>query len=197
MKILWVSPKGDGIQLADRLSSAGNQVVLYGEGAGLPLVQQKDLFVFAKMSDLVVVDSSFPVVRTRRSWRPHQDALFWDELRRQYEINAIGPTPTIDLLVGDKRYLRKWCGKLGIPFDQQAEGDPWSSGAWFRENEIVPPGPYMEPWKPLFKSVGFHGWFELFGVIGPDGPVVKAADSTWPIEQIPEGKELDFLQRVA
>src|SRR5678815_6021172 len=142
MKVLWVSPRGDGSVLAERLKAAGHQIVVYGEAAGLPLVDQKDLYTFAKASDLVVVDGPFPVVRTRRSWRPHQDSLFFDELRRTYNFTALGPTPTVDLLVGDRRYLRKWCAKLNIPYDVDAQGDPWTSGAWFRENLILPPGPY-------------------------------------------------------
>lgn len=196
MKILWISPKGDGSVLAERLRESGHQVVAYGEAHNLPLVQQPNLFQFAKASDLVVVDGSFPLVRTRRSWRPHQDALFFDELRRAYSIPALGPTPTVDLLVGDRRYLRKWCTKLNIPYDPDASGDSWASGGWFRGNEIVPPGPYLDAWKPLFKSVGFRGYFELQGVVTPDGPVVQRASSAWPADQIPEGREADFLLKV-
>lgn len=196
MKILWISPRGDGAVLAERLRESGNQVVVYGEAANLPLVRQPNLFQFAKASDLVVVDGSFPLVRTRRSWRPHQDALFFDELRRTYDITALGPTPTVDLLCGDRRYLRKWCSKLNIPYDPSAEGDPWSSGAWFRNNEIIPPGPYLDAWKPLFKSVGFRGYYELNGVVTPDGPVVQSASSAWPADQIPAGLETEFLERV-
>lgn len=196
MKILWISPRGDGTVLAERLRASGHQVVAYGESQNLPLVQQPNLFQFAKASDLVVVDGSFPLVRTRRSWRPHQDALFFDELRRAYNVAALGPTPTVDLLCGDRRYLRKWCHKLNIPYDPDATGDPWASGAWFKGNDVIPPGPYLEAWKPLFKSVGFRGYFELLGVVTPDGPVVQAASSAWPTDQIPEGREAEFLEKV-
>ena len=192
-----VSPRAEGADLATRLRETGHAVVTYGEAVGLPLVAQKDLYQFARASDLVVVDESFPLVRTRRSYRPHQDALFFDELRRAYDIKALGPTPTIDLLIGDARYLKKWCGKLGIAYDTKADGESWSSGAWFRKDDVIPPGPLLESWKPLFKAVGFRGWFELRGVIGADGPIVQAAVSTWPVEQIPAGQEADFLRRIS
>lgn len=201
MRILWVSPRGDGAVLAGRIRTAGHQLVVYGEGAGLPLIQQPQLWTFAKASDLVVVDGSFPVIRTRRSWRPHQDALFFDELRRAYDITALGPTPTIDLLCGDRRYLRKWCAKLGISYapgaDETSSSEPWSSGAWFRANDVIPNGPYLEPWKPLFKSVGFRGYFELNGYVSSEGPVVTSVSSNWPLDSIPEGREADFLLSMA
>lgn len=197
MKLLWISPRGEGIDMASRIRESGNQVVVYGEGAGLPLVQQKDLYKFAELADLCVIDGSFPLVRTRRSWRPHQDALFFDELRRAYGIKALGPTPTIDLLAGDRRYLRKWCGKLGIAFDhERASVSDFASGAWFRGNEVVPPGPLLACWVPLFKSVGFRGYFELSGTVGLNGPVVSTASATWP-DDIPAGSELDFLLKMA
>lgn len=214
MKILWISPRGNGLDLASRLRVAGNQIVVYGEGAGLPLVKQKDLYKFAELSDLTVIDGSFPLVRTRRSWRPNQDALFFDELRRQYNTICLGPTPTVDLLVGDRRYLRKWCGKLGIAYeprmdrlDQQSEPNSdatvrdqlsdFSTGAWFRDKDIIPPGPLLASWQPLFKSVGFRGWFSLTGYVGKDGPVVQSASADWPVGDLPDGQELDFLKRMA
>ena len=213
MKLLWISPRGNGLDLATRLREAGNQVVVYGEGAGLPLVKQKDLYKFAELSDLTVIDGSFPLVRTRRSWRPHQDALFFDELRRQYHTVCLGPTPTIDLLVGDRRYLRKWCAKLGISYEPQrvagldrtAVSGPadastvshFSTGAWFRDKDIVPPGPYLASWQPLFKSVGFRGWFQLTGYVSEAGPVIQSATADWPVEDLPTGSELDFLIKMA
>lgn len=196
MKVLMVSPRGEGADLATRLRETGNAVVVYGESANLPLVSQPDLYKFAKASDLVLIDGSFPLVRTRRSYRPHQDALFFDELRRAYDIKALGPTPTVDLLVGDARYLRKWCAKLGIAYDRDAQGEPWSTGAWFRDKDIVPPGPLLASWQPLFKAVGFRGWFELVGSIGQDGPVVSGATASWPVDQIPVGQEADFLLKM-
>lgn len=216
MKLLWISPRGEGLDLATRLRESGNQVVVYGEGAGLPLVQQKDLYKFAEISDLCVIDGSFPLVRTRRSWRPHQDALFFDELRRAYNVTALGPTPTIDLLVADRRYLRKWCGKLGIAYEHAGlagtdEVNPeggdgqrplrpsvsdFATGAWFRGSDIIPQGPLLASWQPLFKSVGFRGWFELTGYIGESGPVITGASSAWPSD-LPDGQELDFLKKMA
>lgn len=196
MKILWVSPQGAGLDLAHRLQEK-HQVVVYGEGAKLPLVKQQDLYTFAKASDLVVVDGPFPVVRTRRSWRPHQDALFFDELRRQYDVTALGPTPTVDLMVGDRRYFRKWCERLHVPYNATAEGPRWSSGGWFKGNEVIPTGPYLDVWKPVFKSVGFRGYFELHGVMLPEGPVVSSCTASWHAQDVPAGREVEFLQEMA
>src|SRR3990172_9037013 len=195
MKILWISPRGDGAEIAGRILRRGHQLVLYGEGAGMPLVRQADLWAFARVTDLAVVDSSFEVVRNKRSWVPHRDALFFEELRRKHHFVALGPTPTVDLLVGDRRYLRKWCRTLGIPYvPETPDGtEPWSSGAWFRKNDVIPPGPYLQEWVPLFKSIGFRGWFALHGYIGEDAPVVTACSSSWPPESIPEGREAEFL----
>ena len=198
MKILWISPQGEGVLLAERLRDSGHTVIIYGEAVGFPLVKQANLYQFAKASDLLVVDGNFPLVRTRRSWRPHQDALFLDELRRAYHIKALGTTPTIDLLIGDPRYLRKWCERLTIPYTKdEIVGESWTSGGWFRANDIIPNGPYLAAWKPLFKSVGFRGWFEMSGVMSQDGPIVTGASGGWPSETIPEGQEADFLNRMA
>lgn len=197
MKLLWISPRGEGLDMATRIRESGNQVVVYGEGAGIPLVAQQDLYKFAQLSDLCVIDGSFPLVRTRRSWRPHQDALFFDELRRQYHITALGPTPTVDLLVADRRYLRKWCGKLGINYEPKSDAglSDFSTGAWYRGSDVIPPGPLLASWQPLFKSVGFRGWFELTGSMGPDGPVISSANASWP--EVPAGQEVDFLTKMA
>ena len=113
-----------------------------------------------------------------------------------YNVIALGPTPTVDLLCADRRYLRKWCGKLNIPYDPSGDEANWSSGALFRSNEIIPPGPYLDQWKSLFKAVGFRGWFELQGYVTSDGPVVTGASATWPTD-IPTGKEVDFLLKMA
>lgn len=192
MKVLWVSPTGSGLSVAQKVRDAGHQVVAYGAGDVLPTVDQPFLFTFAKAADLVVVDGPFKLEQNKRSWKPAKDALFFDEVRRNHDIVALGPTPTVDLLVGDRRYFRKWCDRLALPYAPDTDGS-WTSGAWFRANEIVPPGPYLEPWKPLFKAIGFRGWFELQGEMRASGPVVSKCSATWADDTIPAGKEADFL----
>jgi len=123
--------------------------------------------------------------------------LFFDELRRHHRVTALGPTPTIDLLVADARYLRKMCRRFDVPYDAAAEGDPWSSGGWYRSREVVPPGPLLEPWTPLFRSIGFRGFFRLAGVMTPTGPVVTGASADWPADAVPLDRTAEFLQHLA
>jgi hypothetical protein len=195
VKVLWVSPQGDGADIASRLVLSGHTVV--GWGHPMPNVQSVErtgLAPFAQAADLVVVDGTFPLVQTRRSWRPATEALFFDELRRHHRVVALGPTPTVDLLVGDARYLRKIMGRFGIPAGPvDLVGEPWSSGAWFHGNKVTPDGPYLASLVPLFKSVGFRGWYELTGVVTEDGPVVTACNGSWPADALPEGREADWL----
>lgn len=199
MKILWCSPTGAGLDVARRTMNAGHTLAVYGESADLPAITAQATYAFAKAADLVVVDSPFPLERTRRSWKPTAASTFVEELRRKHAVVALGPTPTVDLLVGDRRYLRKWCERLGIPVQHIGDvlGPEWSSGGWFRENDVIPPGPYLESWKPLFKSIGFRGWFQLDGRMTPDGPVVQSASATWSADAVPEGREAEFLVGMA
>lgn len=202
MRIVWVSPACAGIDLLQNVRNAGHAVVAYGSDRlpldhGIPRVQQAGLAQACRVADLVVVDGPHPAERTVSSWRPSPDALFFDELRRHHRVTALGPTPTVDLLVADARYLRKMCRRFGVPYDSAAEGEPWSSGAWFKSKEIIPPSPYVVAFAPLFKSVGFRGYFELTGVLTSEGPVVTGASAEWPAEAIPTERTAEFLQRLA
>jgi hypothetical protein len=163
-----------------------------------PGIEKGKLYEFVKHADLSVVDGPFPLEATSHgSWRPSTDSLFVEEVRRKHGAIAIGPTPTIDLLVGDKRYFRKWCKRLNLPYSKGGIGEPWSFGAWFRERDIIPEGPYLAPWRPLFKSIRFRGWFELCGFIDESGVAVTHCRADWPPESIPEGKEVEFLRTLA
>lgn len=198
MRVLWVSPTGAGLDVARNVIKAGHNIVTLGQTCELPWIEKKAAYGFAKAADLVVVDGPFPLDRTRRSWKPTAASTFWEELRRTHGVTALGPTPTVDLLVGDQRYLKKWCERLAVPFQDPTDilGPDWTSGGWFRENDIVPTGPYLESWKPLFKSIGFRGWFQLDGRMTPDGPVVTGVSATWP-DVLPEGREAEFLKEMA
>jgi hypothetical protein len=196
VKITWVSPAGAGLDLALACRTAGHQIVVYGATSALPAVPKEGLAQACRVADLVVVDGPHPAERTPSSWRPSQDSLFFDELRRHHRVTALGPTPTIDLLVADARYLRKMCRRFGVPYGA-AEGEPWSSGGWYRSKEIVPPGAFLEPWAPLFRSIGFRGWFQVDGVLTEDGPVVTGASADWPAETIPVDRTAEFLQHLA
>lgn len=198
MDVLLFTQADAGLPLAQRLRDGGHRVAVYGPGGDL---DKPRLYTFVRHADLSVVDAPFPLEPTSHgSWRPSADAIFVEEVRRHHKALAVGPTPTIDLLVGDARYLRKWCGRLGITYSRTPappEADPWSSGAWFRERDVIPAGPYLSMWQPLFKSVRFRGWFELLGYIGATGPIVTACSAVWPPESIPEGREGDFLMELA
>lgn len=193
MKILWVSPEGAGKVTAESLKSQGHGIVAWGSGAGtldVPLIQQSALTAFATVADLVVVDGPFPLVRTNRSWRPCTQSLFFDELRRKHAIRALGPTPTVDLLCADVRYFKKWLKRLAIPYvDHKPADTAWISSGWFHGSAVTPTGPYLEPWKPLFKSVGFRGHFAVAGI----GESLTACDARWNSVLVPEGREAEFL----
>lgn len=208
MKVVWVSPSGAGLDLARGCRTAGHQIVAYlpsparteaptEASTDLPEVPKSGLAQACRVADLVVVDGPHPAEKTATSWRPSVDSLFFDELRRHHRVTALGPTPTIDLLVSDPRYLRKMCRRLDVPYATAADGEPWGVGAWFKAKEVVPPGPLLAPWVPLFKSVGFRGWFALIGVVTSDGPVVTGASADWPIEAVPNDRTAEFLQHLA
>lgn len=198
MDILYISPTGGPkLDLVTRLRTGGHRVATYG--ATPDAISKVQLFTFIKHATLAVVDGPFPVEPTSHgSWRPSVDSLFIEETRRHHAALAAGSTPTVDLLVGDRRYFRKWCRRLGLPYTAEAAVDsvPWESGAWYRERDIVPDGPYLRVWQPLFKSVRFRGWFELRGYISPheSAPVVTGCAATIPVDSIPEGREAEFLQ---
>lgn len=192
---MWVSPNGDGAVTAQALAGQGHAVVSWpAEIPGLPIIVRDKLAAFSRAADLVVVDGPFALERTARSWRPAAASLFFDELRRKHGVNAVGPTPTVDLLAGDARYFRKWCHRLKIPYaiNPVVDVEPWIAGGWFMGDEILPPGPFLEPWKPIFKSVGFRGWFGVVGV----GEALTACDARWNPASIPAGREAEFLQHL-
>ena len=194
MNIAWISPSGAGREIVQKLLQTEHTVIAYGEDVGVPSIEKKVLAPVCRNADLVVVDGTFPLKDTKRSFRPADVSLFLDELRRKHRVVALGPTPTIDLLVQDARYFTKWCRRLGIPHARKIhEGEAWTSGAWFVGNEVIPPGPFLEPWKPIFKSVGFRGWFELYGM----GETVLTCSADWTDAPVPPDQVAEFLVAMA
>jgi len=120
MKILWVSPWGDGWSIAARMRDAGNKVVYFcpdpenknGQGY-LPTVAEANWLSFAERSDLVIVDGNFPSRTTRRSWEASDYVKDLQQLRHK-GITVLGPTPTTELIENDPRYLRKVLGRVGL-----------------------------------------------------------------------------------
>jgi len=120
MKILWVSPWGDGWSIAARMRDAGNKVVYLcpdpknknGQGY-LPRVAEASWLSFAERSDLVVVDGNFESRPTRRSWEASDYVKDLQQLRHK-GITVLGPTPTTELLENDPRYLRKILTRAGL-----------------------------------------------------------------------------------
>lgn len=120
MKIVWVSPFGDGWSIAKKLRDAGNRIVYFCPEPGnknalgyLPRVSEGQWYDFASKADLVVVDGNFPSRQTRRSWEPSDYSLKLQQLRHK-GIPLIGPTPTTELLESDPRYLRKVLTRAGL-----------------------------------------------------------------------------------
>jgi len=179
MRVLWISPTGTGLAAVQPLLDRGDTVVGYGPTVNerLPEVKQAQLYPFAAKADLLVVDSPFPLVKTPSSWRPSQESLFIEELRRHHQIRTLGATPTVDLLHGDARYLRKWCKRLALVYDP-APGEPaWEQSAWWSDmvDDIS-----LAPWKALFQTIQFRGYFTLRGVVDDLGRRVASCDATLP-----------------
>lgn len=111
MKIVWVSPNGDGWSLAYRLRELGNKVVLYNpknkNGQGyLPQVTSAAWLDYARKADLVVCDGVPDSRRTRRSWSSSDLSVDLQQLRHS-GVAVLGPTPTTELLHNDPRYRQK------------------------------------------------------------------------------------------
>lgn len=124
MKVLWISPHGDGWALAAAVREAGNRVVMYNpenkNGLGyLPTVTEAGWMDLAKKADLVVCDGVPDSRRTRRSWAP-SDLVNDLQLLRHQGVQVVGPCPTTELMQNDPRYQRKILKRQGLTHAEQA-----------------------------------------------------------------------------
>ena len=124
MKMLWLSPYGDGWSIAAKIRDAGHKVILVSpaenqNGVGyLPKVAlEADWLPYAMKSDVVVVDNAFPSRRTKRSWNPSNEALLLTDIKRK-GVPVMGPLPTMELLENDERYARKILQRFALPYLQ-------------------------------------------------------------------------------
>jgi hypothetical protein len=153
VKIVWVSPHGDGWSLAYRLREMGNKVVLYNptnkNGQGyLPQVTSAAWMDYARKADLVVCDGVPESRKTRRSWSSSDLSVDLQQLRHS-GIPVLGPTPTTELLHNDPRYRKKILVRHGLDIaDEHSEGirvtisrDP-NGAAWlvFRHRHLLGDG---------------------------------------------------------
>lgn len=120
MKIVWVSPNGDGWSLAYRLRELGNKVVLYNpknkNGQGyLPQVTSAAWLDYARKADLVICDGVPDSRRTRRSWSSSDLSVDLQQLRHS-GVPVLGPTPTTELLHNDPRYRKKILSRHGLDY---------------------------------------------------------------------------------
>ena len=113
MKVLWISPWGDGWAMAAKIRDAGNKVVYYcpdphnKNGLGLlPRASEATWENLANKSDLVICDGVFPSHKTRRSWHPSDMVQRLTQLRKR-GVPFVGPTPTTELITNDERYRQK------------------------------------------------------------------------------------------
>ena len=120
MRILWISPYGEGWSMAEKLRQLGHKVVLINcenkNGLGyLPMASKADLEHYVNRADTVVVDSTFESRKTRRSWEPSDNVLAISAMVKKRGVPYVGPTPTTELLENDPRYLGKMLRRFGIP----------------------------------------------------------------------------------
>src|SRR3990167_9302651 len=121
MKIMWVSPNGDGWAAAKKLRDGGNKVVYFNpsenkNGLGyLPSVPEAAWKDYALKADLIVVDANFASRPTRRSFSPSDYVLDLAQIRR-LGMSYIGPTPTSELFENDLRYQKKILSRLGLSY---------------------------------------------------------------------------------
>jgi len=118
VKIVWLSPEGDGWSLAYKLREQGEKVVYWNptneNGAGyLPKVTDAAWVDYARKADVVVCDATPPSRKTRRSWEPSELSFALQELRH-HGVPVIGPTPTTELVENDPRYQRKTLRRFGL-----------------------------------------------------------------------------------
>ena len=119
MKIVWLSPFGDGWSLAYRLREAGHKVVYVpfsgrnGEGF-LPVLSPEEHWQqYAKKADVTFVDATPASRRTRRSYEPSELSFELARLRHG-GVPIIGPSPTSELVQNDPRYFRKTLKRFGL-----------------------------------------------------------------------------------
>lgn len=127
MKIVWISPQGDGWSLAYRLRELGNRVVLYNpknkNGQGyLPEVTSAAWMDYGMKADLVVCDGVPDSRRTRRSWSASDLSVDLQQLRHS-GIPVLGPTPATELLHNDLRYRKKILLRHNLDYVQDGVED--------------------------------------------------------------------------
>ena len=153
MKIVWVSPNGDGWSLAYRLRELGNKVVMYNpknkNGQGyLPQVTSAAWLDYARKADLVVCDGVPDSRRTRRSWSSSDLSVDLQQLRHS-GVPVLGPTPTTEPLHNDPRYRKKILTRheldyapdvvdgVHVTVSRDPNGTPWLI---FRHKNLLGPG---------------------------------------------------------
>lgn len=118
MKILWISPNGDGWSIAAKLREAGNKVVYASDSlAGqhfLPALKLREAEGYVERADMVVCDGNFESRQTRRSWEPSDSVLQLSAAVKKRGVPYIGPLPTTELLENDRRYQAKILKRVGL-----------------------------------------------------------------------------------
>lgn len=132
MKVLWLSPYGDGWSIAAKLRTGGEKVILVspkdnrnGEGYLPKIALETDWLSYAEKSDVVIVDNVFPSLQTKRSWNPSQESLGLATIKKK-GVPVIGPLPTMELLENDERYARKILYKFSLPRADFKSGDDYA-----------------------------------------------------------------------
>lgn len=198
MKIVWLSPYGNGWSIAHRIREAGNKVILWTptqNGSGyLPTIPWSQAETMVNKADLVVCDNNFPSRPTRRSWEASDQVMMLNAIVKKRGVPYVGPLPTTELIENDPRYMKKVAKRCGLPLSGEVGAEPAillsldPSGKLFlvlRERsetlnlcDVCIPCPTVPKLaNELFdklvgftRSIGYNGYLNIELTVGPEGP---------------------------
>ena len=201
MKILWISPYGEGWAMAYKLRAAGNKVVLWSgnkNGLGyLPQVAKADLESYITKADMVVMDANAASRPTRRSYEPSDLVMMLNAAVKKRGIPYIGPIPTSELIENDSRYCAKVLRRLGLEASIISDSLSWlsadpsgstslivsSTEAGVTTSDVgIPSSLRSKPIEKLtdfLRGIGYNGYLNVQLTVGFDGSHIGAIKTSF------------------